>query len=77
MRYGSPYGLGLLLAFDVSLGFNGVIYPALYDYFLPFKALRDSGADGADGRLLAGDAGGVRRGADRRTLRIGERARRC
>ena len=34
------YALGLLLAFDVSLGFNGVIYRALYDYFLPFKALR-------------------------------------
>jgi hypothetical protein len=34
------YGLGLLLAFDVSLGFNGVMYPALYDYFLPFRALR-------------------------------------
>jgi hypothetical protein len=34
------YGLGLLLAFDVSLGFNGLIYRALYDYFLPFKALR-------------------------------------
>ncbi len=34
------YGLGLLLAFDVSLGFNGVVYRALYDYFLPFKALR-------------------------------------
>ena len=34
------YGLGLLLAFDVSLGFNGLLYPALYDYFLPFKALR-------------------------------------
>jgi hypothetical protein len=34
------YGLGLLLAFDVSLGFNGVVYRGLYDYFLPFKALR-------------------------------------
>ena len=34
------YGLGLVLAFDVSLGFNGLIYPVLYDYFLPFKALR-------------------------------------
>ena len=34
------YGLGLLLAFDVSLGLNGIIYSALYDYFLPFKALR-------------------------------------
>ena len=32
--------LGLILAFDVSLGFNGVIYRGLYDYFLPFKALR-------------------------------------
>jgi hypothetical protein len=34
------YALGLLFAFDVSLGFNGVIYRALYDYFLPFRALR-------------------------------------
>jgi hypothetical protein len=34
------YGLGLLLAFDVSLGFNGLLYPALYDWFLPFRALR-------------------------------------
>ena len=34
------YALGLVLAFDVSLGFNGVIYRGLYDYFLPFKALR-------------------------------------
>src|SRR5580765_6633462 len=34
------YALGLILAFDVSLGFNGVIYRSLYDYFLPFKALR-------------------------------------
>jgi hypothetical protein len=34
------YALGLLLAFDVSLGFNGVLYRGLYDYFLPFKALR-------------------------------------
>jgi hypothetical protein len=34
------YALGLMLAFDVSLGFNGVIYRGLYDYFLPFKALR-------------------------------------
>ena len=34
------YALGLLLAFDVSLGFNGIIYRGLYDYFLPFKALR-------------------------------------
>jgi hypothetical protein len=34
------YALGLLLAFDVSLGFNGLTYSALYDYFLPFRALR-------------------------------------
>ena len=34
------YALGLLLAFDVSLGFNGVVYRALYDHFLPFRALR-------------------------------------
>jgi hypothetical protein len=34
------YALGLLLAFDVSLGFNGLTYRALYDYFLPFRALR-------------------------------------
>jgi hypothetical protein len=34
------YAFGLILAFDVSLGFNGVIYRGLYDYFLPFKALR-------------------------------------
>src|SRR4051812_3220076 len=34
------YGIGLVLAFDVSLGFNGVIYRGLYDYFLPFRALR-------------------------------------
>jgi len=34
------YALGLLLAFDVSLGFNGLVYRALYDHFLPFRALR-------------------------------------
>jgi hypothetical protein len=34
------YGLGLLLALDVSLGMNGLIYSRLYDYFLPFRALR-------------------------------------
>ena len=35
-----PTSLGLLIAFDVSLGFNGFLYPLLYDYFLPFRALR-------------------------------------
>jgi len=36
----AAYALGLLIAFDVSLGFNGLLYRALYDYFLPFRALR-------------------------------------
>jgi hypothetical protein len=34
------YTLGLLLAFDVSLGFNGVSYRMLYDYVVPFRGLR-------------------------------------
>jgi hypothetical protein len=34
------YALGLLLAFDVSLGFNGVSFPAFYEYVLPFRAVR-------------------------------------
>ena len=40
---GDPRGaylLGLLLAFDVSLGFNGFTYPLLYDYIRPFRGLR-------------------------------------
>ena len=61
------YALGLLLAFDVSLGFNGVIYRGLYDYFLPFKALRIPARMGIDGRLFAGGAGRLRRHAGSRT----------
>jgi hypothetical protein len=34
------YTLGLLLAFDLSLGFNGFVYGVLYDYALPFRGLR-------------------------------------
>jgi hypothetical protein len=34
------YVLGLLVAFDVSLGLNGITYTILYDHFLPFRALR-------------------------------------
>jgi len=34
------YGLGLLLAFDISLGFHGFIYRPLYDHLLLFHALR-------------------------------------
>jgi hypothetical protein len=31
---------GLLLAFDGSLGFNGVSYPLWYDWFVPIRGLR-------------------------------------
>jgi hypothetical protein len=34
------YALGLLIAFDVSLGYHGLTYPLLYEYFVPFRALR-------------------------------------
>src|SRR5262245_44398880 len=34
------YGLGLLVAFDMSLGFNGLTYGLLYEYVLPFRGLR-------------------------------------
>jgi len=34
------YALGALVAFDVSLGFNGLSYRLFYDYVLPFHALR-------------------------------------
>jgi hypothetical protein len=34
------YALGLLVALDVSLGFNGLTYRVLYDVFLPFRGLR-------------------------------------
>jgi hypothetical protein len=34
------YGLGLVLAFDLSLGLHGFTYRMLYDYVLPFRGLR-------------------------------------
>jgi hypothetical protein len=34
------YALGLLFAFDMSLGFNGLSFTMLYDHVLPFRALR-------------------------------------
>ena len=34
------YALGLLIAFDISLGYHGLTYPVLYEYFVPFRALR-------------------------------------
>jgi hypothetical protein len=36
----AAYVLGLLIAFDISLGYNGFTYPILYEYFVPFRALR-------------------------------------
>ena len=36
----AAYALGLLIAVDVSLGFNGLTFPVLYHYVLPFRALR-------------------------------------
>jgi hypothetical protein len=34
------YALGLIVAFEVSLGYNGVLYPWLHDYILPYRGLR-------------------------------------
>jgi hypothetical protein len=34
------YVLGLLIALDISLGFNGVTFPYFYEYILPFRAVR-------------------------------------
>ncbi len=34
------YFLGLLVAFDLSLGFNGITFRVLYEYLLPFRGLR-------------------------------------
>ena len=42
-RGGAPqlaYALGLLIAVDLSLGFNGFLYRTLYDHLLPFRGLR-------------------------------------
>jgi len=34
------YAVGLAAAFDLSLGSNGIMYPFLYDWCLPFRGLR-------------------------------------
>ena len=34
------YAVGLVVAFDLSLGSNGIMYPLLYDWCLPFRGLR-------------------------------------
>jgi hypothetical protein len=39
-RTRAAYALGLVVALDMSLGFNGLTYRVLYDYVLPFRALR-------------------------------------
>jgi hypothetical protein len=36
----AAYLLGLLMAFDISLGFNGFTFPLLYEHTLPFRGLR-------------------------------------
>ena len=61
------YALGLLFAFDVSLGFNGFSYYVLYEYVLPFRGLRIPARMGVMvGFTLAVLAGfGVARIADR------------
>jgi hypothetical protein len=37
------YALGLVVAFDVSLGSNGFLFPVLYSNVLPFRGLRAPG----------------------------------
>jgi hypothetical protein len=34
------YAAGLVIAFDLSLGFNGISYRLLYEFVLPFRGLR-------------------------------------
>jgi len=34
------YALGLIVAFEASLGYNGAIYPVLHDWVLPYRGLR-------------------------------------
>lgn len=34
------YAMGFVVAFDISLGFNGVSYPWLHEYVLPYRGLR-------------------------------------
>jgi len=68
------YALGLLLAFDVSLGFNGLVYRALYDYFLPFRALRIPARMGimvSFSLAVLGGYGAARLAARARTPRAG------
>ncbi len=39
-RTRAAYAVALLVAFDGSLGLNGIVFPTLRDYVLPFRGLR-------------------------------------
>jgi hypothetical protein len=69
------YGVGLLLALDMSLGFNGITYRLLYDYLTPFRALRIPARMG----ILVGFSLAVLAGfgAARLTERLGRAPRRA
>jgi hypothetical protein len=75
LRTRFAYALGLILAVDVSLGFNGFSYGVLYDYFLPFRGLRAPARMGVlVGFSLAVLAGyGAARISDRLTSRLARR----
>jgi hypothetical protein len=62
------YALGLLVAFDISLGFNGFSYRVLYEYFLPFRGLRIPARNG----LIAGFSLAVLAGLGAARIRRGE-----
>ena len=34
------YALAIVLAFEISLGYNGMVYPWLHEYVLPYRGLR-------------------------------------
>jgi hypothetical protein len=66
------YLLGLLVAFDISLGFNGITFRLLYEHVLPFRSLRIPARNGlVVGFALAVLAGfGAARVRDRRWLTL-------
>ena len=65
----SPTSAGLLLAFDGSLGFNGLTYPLLYDWFSPIRGLRVPARVQCAGCVEPGRAGRLRRAAAARGAR--------
>jgi hypothetical protein len=66
------YLLGLVVAFDISLGFNGITFRLLYEHLLPFRGLRIPARNGlVVGFSLAVLAGfGAARVRDRRWLTL-------